>query len=326
MSTSGGTKAILAALVANLGIAVSKFVAFLLTGSSSMLAESVHSVADSGNQALLLVGGKRASRAATPQHPFGYGRERYIYAFIVSIVLFSVGGLFALYEGYHKITHPEELTSPSIAIGVLVVAIGLETYSFRTAIVESNKVRGKESWARFIRHAKAPELPVVLLEDLGALVGLTLALIGVSLAVITQDGVWDGIGTIAIGILLVLIAIILAIETKSLLLGEAAGPESQQKIVDALESEPDVESVIHMRTLHIGPEELLVAAKLSIRPDLSASALVAAIDAAEDRVRAAVPIARMIYLEPDFRRVQQSPEPSATPLAAQDSAPRIGTP
>ncbi len=322
----GSKKAILAAFLANSAIAVSKFVGFLLTGAASMLAESVHSVADSGNQALLLVGGKRASRAATPQHPFGYGRERYIYAFIVSIVLFSVGGLFALYEGYHKITHPEELTSPSIAIGVLVVAIGLETYSFRTAIVESNKVRGKESWARFIRHAKAPELPVVLLEDLGALVGLTLALIGVSLAVITQDGVWDGIGTIAIGILLVLIAIILAIETKSLLLGEAAGPESQQKIVDALESEPDVESVIHMRTLHIGPEELLVAAKLSIRPDLSASALVAAIDAAEDRVRAAVPIARMIYLEPDFRRVQQSPEPSATPLAAQDSAPRIGTP
>jgi cation diffusion facilitator family transporter len=325
MSTSGGTKAIIAALVANLGIAASKFVAFLLTGSSSMLAESVHSVADSGNQALLLVGGKRASRLATPEHPFGYGRERYIYAFIVSIVLFSVGGLFALYEGYHKITHPEDLTSPLIAIGVLVVAIGLETYSFRTAIVESNKVRGKESWAKFIRHAKAPELPVVLLEDFGALVGLTLALLGVSFTVFTGDGVWDGIGTVAIGVLLVLIAIILAIETKSLLLGEAAGPESQQKIVAALESEPGVESVIHMRTLHIGPEELLVAAKLAIRPDLSAGDLVAAIDAAEERVRAAVPIARMIYLEPDFRRTQESSELSSTPPAAQDSGPAIGS-
>jgi len=325
MSTSGGTKAIIAALVANLGIAASKFVAFLLTGSSSMLAESVHSVADSGNQALLLVGGKRASRLATPEHPFGYGRERYIYAFIVSIVLFSVGGLFALYEGYHKITHPEDLTSPLIAIGVLVVAIGLETYSFRTAIVESNKVRGKESWAKFIRHAKAPELPVVLLEDFGALVGLTLALLGVSFTVFTGDGVWDGIGTVAIGVLLVLIAIILAIETKSLLLGEAAGPESQQKIVAALESEPGVESVIHMRTLHIGPEELLVAAKLAIRPDLSAGDLVAAIDAAEERVRAAVPIARMIYLEPDFRRTQESAELSSTPPAAQDSGPAIGS-
>ncbi len=314
MSTEGGTKAIIAALVANIGIAVSKFIAFLLTGSSSLLAESVHSVADSGNQGLLLVGGKRASRSATPEHPFGYGRERFIYAFIVSIVLFSVGGLFALYEGYHKITHPEELTSPLIAIGVLVVAIGLETYSFRTAIVESNKVRGKESWIKFIRHAKAPELPVVLLEDFGALVGLILALIGVSMTVLTENGVWDGIGTVGIGILLVLIAIILAVETKSLLLGEAAGPESQRLIVAALESEPGVESVIHMRTLHLGPEELLVAAKISIRDDLSAADLVAAIDGAEERARAAEPIARMIYLEPDFRRANESPErPSAPP-------------
>ena len=323
MSTSGGTKAIIAALIANLGIAVSKFVAFLLTGSSSLLAESVHSVADSGNQALLLVGGKRASRAATPEHPFGYGRERYIYAFIVSIVLFSVGGLFALYEGYHKLTHPEGLTSPQIAIGVLVVAIGLETYSFRTAIVESNKVRGKESWIKFIRHAKAPELPVVLLEDLGALVGLVLALLGVGLSVITGDDMWDGIGTIAIGVLLVLIAIILAVETKSLLLGEAAGPESQRLIVEALQSEPGVESVIHMRTLHIGPEELLVAAKISISADLSAGELVAAIDGAEERVRAAEPIARMIYLEPDFRRANESPELLSAPPASQDSG--VGT-
>jgi len=326
MSTSGGTKAIIAALVANLGIAVSKFVAFLLTGSSSLLAESVHSVADSGNQALLLVGGKRASRAATPEHPFGYGRERYIYAFIVSIVLFSVGGLFALYEGYHKITHPEALTSPLIAIGVLVVAIGLETYSFRTAIVESNKVRGKESWIRFIRHAKAPELPVVLLEDFGALVGLILALLGVSLTVLTDDGVWDGVGTVAIGVLLVLIAVILAIETKSLLLGEAAGPESQRRIVAALESEPGVESVIHMRTLHLGPEELLVAAKISIRTDLSAGDLVAAIDGAEERVRAAEPLARIIYLEPDLRRENESRELASTPLAARDSGSETSKP
>jgi len=308
MSTSGGTKAIIAALVANLGIAVSKFVAFLLTGASSLLAESVHSVADSGNQALLLVGGKRATREATPAHPFGYGRERYIYAFIVSIVLFSVGGLFALYEGYHKITHPEPLTSPQIAIGVLIVAIGLETYSFRTAIVESNKVRGTQSWIKFIRHAKAPELPVVLLEDLGALVGLVLALLGVSLTVITGDGVWDGIGTIGIGILLVLIAFILAIETKSLLLGESAGAEAQRRIVEALQSEPGVESVIHMRTLHLGPEELLVGAKISIRADLSAADLVATIDGAEERVRGVESNARVIYLEPDFRRPNESPD------------------
>jgi len=324
MSTGGGTKAIIAALVANIGIAISKFVAFLLTGSSSLLAESVHSVADSGNQALLLVGGERATRQATPEHPFGYGRERYIYAFIVSIVLFSVGGLFALYEGYHKISDPEALTSPLIAVGVLVVAIALEAYSLRTAIVESNKVRGDQSWVQFVRHAKAPELPVVLLEDLGAQIGLVLALIGVSLSVVTGDALWDGIGTVCIGVLLVLIAFILAIETKSLLLGESAGPEVQRRIVEALESEPAVESVIHMRTLHLGPEELLVAAKISITQDLSAEDLVAAIDGAEERVRTAEPIARVIYLEPDFRRANESPELLSAPPAPQDSGAGTG--
>ncbi|MBA3367230.1 MAG: cation diffusion facilitator family transporter [Geodermatophilaceae bacterium] len=319
MSTEGGTKAVIAALLANAGIAVAKFIAFLLTGSSSMLAESVHSVADSGNQGLLLLGGKRAARNATPEHPFGYGRERYIYAFIVSIVLFSVGGLFALYEGYHKISEPEPLTSPQIAIGVLVVAIALEAYSFRTAIVESNKVRGKQSWVQFVRRAKSPELPVVLLEDLGAQVGLILALIGVGLTVVTGDGVWDGIGTIGIGVLLVVIAIILAIETKSLLLGESAGLEVQERIVAALTGDPTIDSVIHMRTLHIGPEELLVAAKLAIGPGVSASDIVTAINDAEERVRAAEPIARVIYLEPDFRRPDERQETSS-PVAAEHSS------
>lgn len=315
MSTAGGTKAVIAALLANAGIAVAKFVAFLITGSSSLLAESFHSVADAGNQGLLLLGGKRATRQATPEHPFGYGRERYIYAFIVSIVLFSLGGLFALYEGYHKITEPELLTSPLVAIVVLVVAIGLEAYSFRTAIVESNKVRGAQTWVQFVRHAKSPELPVVLLEDLGAQVGLILALIGVSLSVFTGNGVWDGIGTLSIGVLLVAIAIILAIETKSLLLGEAAGPEVQRRIVEVLDSEPNVESIIHMRTLHLGPDELLVAAKIAITPGLSAEDLVDAIDSAERRVREAAPIARVIYLEPDFRKPDASAKPASAPAA-----------
>lgn len=230
MSASGGTKAIVAALLANLSIAVAKFVAFLFSGSSSMLAESVHSLADSGNQGLLLLGGKRAQREATPQHPFGFGRERYIYAFLVSIVLFSVGGMFALYEGYEKIKHPHELEHWYWPVGVLVFAIIAEGFSFRTAIKESNPLRGKKSWKEFVRHAKAPELPVVLLEDLGALVGLILALGGVGLALLTGDGVWDGIGTLCIGILLILIALVLAAETKSLLLGEAAGVEAVQQI------------------------------------------------------------------------------------------------
>ncbi|WP_435969774.1 cation diffusion facilitator family transporter [Streptomyces sp. Qhu_M48] len=299
MSASGGTKAIVAALAANLAIAVAKFVAFLFSGSSSMLAESVHSLADSGNQGLLLLGGKKAKREATPQHPFGYGRERYIYAFLVSIVLFSVGGMFAIYEGYEKIKHPHPIEAWYWPVGVLVFAIIAESFSFRTAIKESNLVRGALSWKEFVRRAKAPELPVVLLEDLGALIGLILALAGVGLALVTGDGVWDGIGTLCIGILLIVIAIVLAAETKSLLLGESAGIEDVKKIEDAVVDGDSVTRLIHMRTLHLGPEELLVAAKIAVRHDDSAAEVANAINAAEARIRAAVPIARVIYLEPD---------------------------
>ncbi len=316
MSASGGTRAIVAALLANLSIAVAKFVAFLFSGSSSMLAESVHSVADSGNQGLLLLGGKRAQREATPQHPFGFGRERYIYAFLVSIVLFSVGGMFALYEGYEKIKHPHELEHWYWPVGVLIFAIIAEGFSFRTAIKESNPLRGKKSWKDFIRHAKAPELPVVLLEDLAALVGLVLALGGVGLALLTGNGVWDGIGTLCIGILLILIALILAAETKSLLLGEAAGVEVVQQIETAIVAGDTVTGIIHMRTLHLGPEELLVAAKIAVRHDGTATEIAAAINAAESRIREAAPIARVIYLEPDIysdSEAAKGPDPEATP-------------
>ncbi|MFF2023830.1 cation diffusion facilitator family transporter [Streptomyces sp. NPDC058171] len=300
MSASGGTKAIVAALAANLSIAVAKFVAFLFSGSSSMLAESVHSLADSGNQGLLLLGGRRARREATPQHPFGYGRERYVYAFLVSIVLFSAGGMFALYEGYEKVKHPHAIENWYWPVGVLVFAIVAEIFSFRTAIKESNQIRGTLSWKEFVRHSKAPELPVVLLEDLGALVGLVLALVGVSLALATGDGLWDGIGTLCIGVLLILIALVLAVETKSLLLGEAAGTDDLRTIETALVDGTTVTRLIHLRTLHLGPEELLVAAKIAVPRDSTAAQIAAAIDAAESRVRTACPIARVIYLEPDL--------------------------
>ncbi|AXQ55131.1 MULTISPECIES: cation diffusion facilitator family transporter [Streptomyces] len=323
MSASGGTKAIVAALSANLAIAVAKFVAFLFSGSSSMLAESVHSLADSGNQGLLLLGGKRAKRQATPEHPFGYGRERYIYAFLVSIVLFSVGGMFAIYEGYEKIKHPHAIEHWYWPVGVLVFAIIAEAFSFRTAIKESNPLRGKQSWGQFIRRAKAPELPVVLLEDLGALVGLILALGGVGLALGTGNGVWDGIGTLCIGVLLIVIAIVLAAETKSLLLGESAGLDEVRKIEAALVDGDTVTRVIHMRTLHLGPEELLVAAKLAVQHDDTAAEVAAAINAAEARIREAVPIARAIYLEPDIydeAAAAQGTNPAMTP--SPDESPR----
>lgn len=297
-----GTKAVVAALIANAGIAVAKFVGFLLTGSASMLAESIHSVADSGNQGLLLLGGARARRAADRANPFGYGRERYFWAFVVALVLFSLGGAFAVYEGIEKIRHPHEVESPAIAIGILLFAIVLETFSFRTAIVEANKVRGDAGWWEFIRRSKNPELPVVLLEDLGAEIGLVIALAAVTTTLVTDDAVWDGIGTLSIGILLTVIAIILAKEMKSLLLGETASDKVQASIVEAIEADPQVERLIHLRTQHIGPDELLIGAKVSFDRSLDVPALASAVDRVEADVRRVVPQARIMYIEPDVLR------------------------
>ena len=311
MSTEGGNKAVVAALLANTGIAITKFIAFALTASSSMLAEAIHSVADSGNQLLLLLGGRRSRREPTAEHPFGYGRERYIYSFIVSIVLFSVGGLFALYEAYHKLhevqLHPDDMGDLDgrwfwVPLAVLGVAIVMEGLSFRTALREADKDRGSASLIRYIRRAKAPELPVILLEDFAALTGLSFALLGVGLALITKKPIFDVFGTALIGLLLVVVAIVLALETKSLLLGESATVESQRRITAAITGAEGIDSVIHMRTQHLGPEELLVAAKIAVPASESAADVAAAIDAAEVAIRTAVPEATIIYLEPDLRR------------------------
>jgi len=275
-------------------------VAFVITGSASLLAEAVHSVADSGNQALLLIGRNRARRAETEEHQFGFGAERFFYAFIVALVLFTVGALFSVYEGVQRIRHPGHLTSPVVAFVVLAIAIALESFSLRTAIKESNRTRGRAGWRSFIRHAKAPELPAVLLEDVAALSGLMLALIGVSLATVTHDDVWDGAGSVGIGVLLAIVAVVLATETKSLLIGEAANADVEAAIVAAIEAGPEVERVIHLRTLHVGPDTLLVAAKIGVLHDDTAASVAAGIDAAERRIRAAVPIAEHIFLEPDI--------------------------
>lgn len=310
MSASGGNKAIVAALLANLGIAITKFIAWAFSGSSSMLAEGVHSLADTGNQALLLLGGRKARKAADEEHPFGYGRERFVYAFVVSIILFSVGGVFSLYEGVDKLTHPHELEVPWLPILVLVIAIGLESFSLRTAIRESNHVRGKQGWVEFIRHSKAPELPVVLLEDLAALLGLVLALFGVGMTIITGDPMWDAIGTLAIGVLLVLVAVVLGIETKSLLVGEGATTGDMVKIRDAFNAHPEVEALIHLKTLYLGPDELLVAAKVAFARSKSLADISSAIDSVEASIREAVPIARVIYIEPDVYVNSSDAEPS----------------
>jgi cation diffusion facilitator family transporter len=310
MSAHGGGKAILAAFLANLGIAVAKFVGWFISGSASMLAEAIHSVADSGNQLLLMLGGRRAKRAATREHPFGYGRERYVYAFVVAIILFSVGGLFSIYEGVEKLTHPHELTQEWLPITILIIAIVLESFSLRTAIKESNQVRAKgQSWVSFVRRAKAPELPVVLLEDTAALLGLVLALFGVTMTVITGDPFFDALGTLMIGCLLILVAIVLGIETKSLLVGEGATDADLARIIEAVEKGPEVEKLIHLKTLYLGPEEMLVAAKIALPQDKPLLDVAADINAVEQRIRETVPVARVIYLEPDVYRPAGMPQP-----------------
>jgi cation diffusion facilitator family transporter len=298
----------IAALAANLGIATTKFIAFAITGSASLLAESVHSVADSGNQVLLLIGRTRSRREETVEHPFGFGAERYVYAFIVAVVLFVVGAIFSLYEGVSRIGHPKTVVSPAVAFVVLGIAFALEAFSFRTAIRESGRSRGAASWRAFIRHAKAPELPAVLLEDFAALIGLGFALCAVILSTVTGDGRWDGAGSLAIGLLLGGVAVVLAVEMKSLLVGESATVDVQRAIVGAIEDASGIERVIHLRTLHVGPESLLVAAKVAVSPTETAEGITSAIDRAERKVRAAVPIAGLIFLEPDLYQAAKMDE------------------
>ena len=295
-------RAVLAALGANLGIAAAKFVAFLITGSASMLAEAVHSVADTGNQVLLLVGHGRSIRPPSDEHPFGFGRERYFYGFVVSVMLFTVGAAFSIYDGIHKILNPHAVESAGVAFAVLGLSAVLEAFSLRTGIQEANAVRCGRNWGTFIRRSKAPELPVVLLEDTAALIGLAFAFAGVGLSELTGDSRWDGAGSLAIGLLLAVAAAFLAMEMKSLLIGESASPEVQRKIVTALEQGRELLRVIHLRTVHIAPDSILVAAKVAVRETDTATQITQGIDAAERRVRASVPIAKTIYLEPDIYR------------------------
>jgi cation diffusion facilitator family transporter len=340
-------RAVIAALVVNLAIAVAKFIAFLITGSASLLAESVHSVADTGNELLLLIGRGRSRRARTLEHPFGFGRERYFYSFVVAVMLFTVGAAFSVYDGVHKIISPHAVESPIVAFVVLGLSAVLEAFSLRTAIHEANAIRGGVSWRSFVHLTKSAELPVVLLEDLAALIGLFFAFLGVLLSVLTGDGAWDGAGSVAVGVLLGCAAFIVGYESKSLLIGEAASPDVSASIVSALESGPEGFRMIHLRTSHVSPESLLVTGKIAVPPTMRAGDLAAGIDAAEARIRGTVPIAETIYLEPDIYRpgeenrtdpsveeVRRSrslrsrlPRRSSTPSArASTKSPQPGTP
>jgi cation diffusion facilitator family transporter len=301
---TGSRRAVVAAFLANLGIAIAKFLGFLVTGATSLLAEALHSVADTANQGLLMLGGAQASRPPSPQHAFGYSRVRYFWAFVVALVLFTLGGLFALYEGVEKLRHPHDLSHPFLAVAILALGLVLEGFSLRTAVRAARPRRGSRSWWAFIRNSKTPELPVVLLEDLGALTGLLFALAGVGLTILTGEPRFDAMGSLAIGGLLIVIAAVLMVEMRGLLIGESANPEVLAAIRGALESEPDVIGIIHIRTQHLGPEDLMVAAKIDLAPDLTMARVAEVIDGAEARVREAVPIARMIFLEPDVRRLE----------------------
>jgi cation diffusion facilitator family transporter len=302
MSTAGSKRAVIAAMAANLGIALAKFVGFAFTRSSSMLAEGVHSVADTGNQLLLLLGHRRSQHEPTAIHQFGYGRERYFWGFVVSIVLFTLGAVFAVVEGIDKMVHRHPIESPGWAIAILLVAMVLESSSLRTALHESRAERQGMSWWTFIHDAKAPEIPVLLLEDSAALVGLVIAFVALVLATITGDSVWDGLGSVLIGLLLGTIAVILATEMKSLLIGEAASPADEAAIRAAIEGADRVRGLIHLRTEHLGPDQLLVAAKIDFDPDLTFGDLARTIDAVEVEIRSAVGCDLVIYLEPDVTR------------------------
>ncbi|MGY0501248.1 cation diffusion facilitator family transporter [Nocardia sp. FBN12] len=301
MAEQGGDSkvAILAALGANAGIMIAKFIGAFITGSSSMLAEAVHSVADTGNEALLLVGRNRAEQPADTLHPFGYSRNRYFYSFVVALVLFVMGSLFAINEAIHKIRFPEEIESAWVAIAILGVSLILESASFVTARKQSALLKGKSSWWHFIRNTRNPELPVVLLEDAGAITGLMFALAGVSLSMITGDAVWDGVGTLFIGLLLGVNAVILIVETKSLLIGEGATAKDDTAIRSALLADPRVERVIRMQTQYLGPQDLLINAKIALHAGLDITQVAEVIDSADDRIHAAVPNTSTVYLEPD---------------------------
>ncbi len=314
MSATGGKKAIIAAFLANFGIAITKFIAWAFSGSSSMLAEGVHSLADSGNQLLLLIGGRRAKQRPNKQHPFGHGRVRFVYAFIVAVVLFTVGGVFSVYEGIRKLQDPHPLEVWWLPILVLVIAIVLESFSLRTAIRESRPLKGDATWSQFIRRSKAPELPVVLLEDVAALTGLVFALIGVGLTVITGNGIFDGIATIAIGVLLVAVAIVVGFEVKSLLVGEGASDEDLAKIESAIMQSKDIGRIIHMKTLYLGPDEFMVGAKIDAAPDATMHEVSAIVNLAERRIREAVPAAKVIYIEPDIYIDPNADTPSTSSI------------
>jgi cation diffusion facilitator family transporter len=285
------------ALGANLAIAVAKTGAAIATGSSAMLAEAIHSYADSGNQGLLLWGMKQAKRPPSPDYPLGWGKAVFFWSFIVALVLFSLGGLFSVYEGWHKLAHPEDLSYPWVAVGVLVFGLIAETVSLRACLQEVNKVRGRKTLWQWFRESRQSELVVILGEDLAALLGLALALLAVLMTIVSGNPMWDALGSMAIGVVLILVAAGIGYEIKGLLIGQSADPETVARLREFLEKQDHVDTVLRILTLQLGTS-LMVALKVKMN-SASAAEMVAAINRAERALRAEFPEIQWLFFEPD---------------------------
>ncbi len=293
--------ALLTALGANIAVAIAKGIAAATTGSSAVLAEALHSVADSVNEILLIVGARRAGRPADLRHPFGHGRYRYLYAFVVSLAVFWIGGFLSVVEGVNHLVAPEELSDPRWAFGVLALAALLDGWSLRTTKLAWRGAKGDLSWRQVIRETKAPDLIVVFLEDVGALAGVTIAAVGVALTTVTHDGIWDAMASIAIGLLLMAIGLVVNRETQSLLIGEAASDELVAAIREAIAATRGIDGIRELRTIHVGPDDLVVAVGVWVDAASSASAITRSIDTAERRVLEVSPFRTVVSIEPRVR-------------------------
>jgi cation diffusion facilitator family transporter len=309
MAGSGdSTRAILFALGANFAIAVAKGVAAFFTGSSAMLAETVHSIADCGNQMLLLLGMKQAKRPASPDYPLGHGKVIYFWSFLVALMLFSVGGMFSLYEGIHKLQSHEPLKQWWWAVGVLVFGIIAEGVSMRACMQEVNKARAGRSLWRWFRESRQAELVVIFGEDLAALFGLVFALIAILMSVVTGNPLWDALGTIAIGVLLIVVAVFVAVEVKALLVGQSVDREVQAAIREYLESQPPVRKVLSLITLQLG-NEMMVSVQAEMQDRSSSRELIEDINRIEIGMKERFPNVRWSFFEPDFSDADQDYAP-----------------
>jgi cation diffusion facilitator family transporter len=291
-------RAIFFALGANFAIFLAKLVAAVITGSSAMLAEAVHSLAYCGNQLLLLLGIRQAKRPPSPDYPLGYGKAVYFWSFLVALMLFSVGGMFSIYEGLHKLSSEEPLKSPLIAVAVLAFGIIVESVSMRACMIEVNKARGGRNLWRWFRSSRQAELVVIFGEDLAALLGLVLALIAVVIAMVTGNPVWDAIGTLAIGVLLIVVAVFISVEVKAMLIGQSVDPAVRTQMQEFLDGRPEVAQVYNLLTLQLG-NDVMVSVKARMQGVDSADGLIAAINTVERDLRGRFPQVRFCFFEPD---------------------------